>query len=233
MNISVMMDVGIIAVLVLCTALGWKRGLLRTLAELAVVVLALLLSAQIARAAAPKIVDAYLRPATHAAIEQRAAEISEEAEGSSKEKLHKVLEAIPNAYVREKAAETLDGLFESGEILGGYGLAPLSELGKDLADEVLDTLVEDLIRSVLCGALFVVLSVLLRLVVRVLRLVEKIPGVRQLNELGGALAGLGKGVILVCLAVWVLERTGTVTPDMAAESVMLGFLPGWIGGMEK
>ena len=233
MNISVMIDVVIFAILIFYAVLGWKRGLIRTLTELAVVILALGLSTQLAKAAAPKIVDQYLRPATHAAIEQRAEEISREAKETTRENLHKVLEAIPNAYVREKAADTLDGVFESGEILGGYGLVPLDELGKDLADHVLDTLVTDVIRTILSAALFAILNFLLRMAARVLRLVEKLPGVRQLNELGGALVGFGKGLILVCLVVWVRSGIGTITPEMAEGSIALGLLPGWLSAAGK
>lgn len=231
MNISVMIDVVIFAVLVLFTVLGWKRGLLRTLTELAVVILALGLSTQLAKAAAPKIVDQYLRPATYAAIEQRAEEISKEAEETTRENLYKVLDAIPNGYVREKAAGALDSALPGGT--GGFAAEPLSKLGKELADHVLDTLVKDLIQSILSAALFVVLNFLLRLALRVLRLAEKIPGVHQLNEFGGALAGLGKGLILTCLAVWVLSRIGTITPEMAEGSVVLGLLPGWISAAGK
>ena len=70
-----MIDVIIAAVLALFVVLGWKRGLVRTLAELLAVVLALVFSAQAARAAAPVVVDRVLRPATHAAIEQRVNEL--------------------------------------------------------------------------------------------------------------------------------------------------------------
>ena len=41
--VSVMMDIAIVAVFLLFTLLGWKRGLFRSLAELAAMVLALLL----------------------------------------------------------------------------------------------------------------------------------------------------------------------------------------------
>ena len=68
---------------------------------------------------------------------------------------------------------------------------------------------------------------------KALRIVEKLPGVRQLNELGGALAGLAKGLVLVCLALWVLCHTGVITPEMAEGSVVLGLLPGWIAGTGK
>lgn len=238
MNISVMIDVVIAVVLILFAAAGWKNGLIRSLVGLAAMVLAVVLSTQLARAAAPKIVDRYLRPATYAAIEERAEELSREAEASSsieelRRNLYQILDAIPSGFIRERAQDALDDALPLGEPIGGAFLMPLEELGKDMADTVLDTLVQDVLRSILCAALFVVLNGLFRLIARVLRIVEKIPGVRQLNELGGALAGLGKGLILVCLAVWVLRQTGVLTPEMAAGSIALGLLPGWISGIGK
>lgn len=237
MNISVMMDVVIAAVLIIFAAAGWKNGLIRSLVGLAAMILAVVLSAQLSRAAAPELVDRYLRPATYAAIEERAEELSAGAEVSSMEELrqnlYQVLEAIPNDFIREHTQGALDSVLPPGETLGGAVRKPLEELGRDMADAVLDTLVRDVLQSVLCGVLFVILSIVFRLAARVLRIVEKIPGVRQLNELGGALAGFGKGVILVCLAVWVLRQTGALTAEMAEGSLALGLLPGWISGIGK
>jgi len=232
-----MIDIVIAVVLIAFTAAGWKHGLIRTLVGLAAMVLAVGLSSQIARAAAPEIVDRYLRPATYAAIEERAQELAKGEEASSvedlRQDLNQVLDAIPNDFIREKAQDALDGLLPQGEPLGGALLAPLEELGRDMADRVLDTLVQDVLRSILCAALFVILSAVFRIVARALRIVEKLPGVRQLNELGGALAGLAKGLVLVCLALWVLCHTGVITPEMAEGSVVLGLLPGWIAGTGK
>ena len=235
MNISVMMDVVIAAVLIIFAAAGWRNGLIRSLVGLAAMILAVVLSAQLSRAAAPELVDRYLRPATYAAIEERAEELSAGAEVSSMEELrqnlYQVLEAIPNDFIREHTQGALDSVLPPGETLGGAVRMPLEELGRDMADAVLDTLVRDVLQSVLCGVLFVVLSIVFRLAARVLRIVEKIPGVRQLNELGGALAGFGKGVILVCLAVWVLRQTGALTAEMAEGSRAMGLLSQWTGGL--
>ena len=232
-----MIDIVIVVVLIAFTAAGWKHGLIRTLVGLAAMVLAVGLSSQIARAAAPEIVDRALRPATYAAIEERAQELAKGEEVSSvedlRQDLNQVLDAIPNDFIREKAQDALDGLLPQGEPLGGALLAPLEELGRDMADRVLDTLVQDVLRSILCAALFVILSTVFRIVARTLRIVEKLPGVRQLNELGGALAGLAKGLVLVCLALWVLCHIGVITPEMAEGSVVLGLLPGWIAGTGK
>ena len=232
-----MIDIVIAVVLIAFTAAGWKHGLIRTLVGLAAMVLAVGFSSQIARAAAPEIVDRYLRPATYAAIEERAQELAKGEEASSvedlRQDLNQVLDAIPNDFIREKAQDALDGLLPQGEPLGGALLAPLEELGRDMADRVLDTLVQDVLRSILCAALFVILSTVFRIVARTLRIVEKLPGVRQLNELGGALAGLAKGLVLVCLALWVLCHIGVITPEMAEGSIVLGLLPGWIAGTGK
>ena len=232
-----MIDIVIAVVLIAFTAAGWKHGLIRTLVGLAAMVLAVGFSSQIARAAAPEIVDRYLRPATYAAIEERAQELAKGEEVSSvedlRQDLNQLLDAIPNDFIREKAQDALDGLLPQGEPLGGALLAPLEELGRDMADRVLDTLVQDVLRSILCAALFVILSTVFRIVARTLRIVEKLPGVRQLNELGGALAGLAKGLVLVCLALWVLCHIGVITPEMAEGSIVLGLLPGWIAGTGK
>lgn len=233
MNISVMMDLMTAGAVILFTALGWKRGLVRTLAELLVVVLALVISTQIASSAAPKIVDQALRPATHAAIEQRVDEMMEESlpGASPAEELGQIIEAIPNAFIREQAHGLLEGLEHSAE----EALAPtqerLEKAGKDVADAVLDGVVRNLIQSILCAVCFLILTFLLRMAVRVLRIVEKVPGIRQLNELGGALVGFGKGLILVGLGLWILRQTGVITPEAAAGSQVFGLLSRWTGGL--
>lgn len=233
MNISVMIDLAAAAVVLWFVVRGWQKGFVRALAELLVVVLAIVLSTQISKAAAPEVVGRFLRPATYAAIERRVDELAEESlpEESPLERLGQVIEAIPNAFVREQA----QGLLAETGHSAGAALAPareaLEKAGKDVADAILDGVVTDLVRSLLCAVCFLLLTVLLRMMVRVLRLVEKLPGLRQLNELCGALAGLGKGLFLDCLGLWLLCLTGIVTPEIAAASKVLSGLSGWTGGL--
>ena len=228
-----MIDIVILAVLISFAVLGWRRGLVRTLTELLSIVLALILSAQIARAAAPVIVDKALRPATHAAIEQRVDELVAEnvPEKSLAEGLEWVVEAIPSALVREHAQRMLDGMDAAAEAALTPTREKLEQAGKDLADTVLDGVVRDLIQSLLCAALCVVLTAVFRLIARVLRVIEKLPGVKQLNELGGALIGLGKGLILVVLVLWVLQKTGYISLEMAEKSLAFGLLSQLTGGL--
>ena len=217
----------------LFAVLGWKRGLVRTLTELLTVVLALALSAQIAKTAAPVIVDKALRPATYTAIERRVDEIMTEAgpDISPVKELERVMEAIPNDFIREQAGRLLEGLDNAVEEAMVPTQDHLTRVAKDIADSVLNGVVRDLIQSILCAVCFTVLTVLFRLAARILRLAEKLPGLRQLNELGGALLGLGKGLILVCLVLWVLRHTGMITPEMVESSLLMGMASRWSGGL--
>lgn len=228
-----MIDIIILAVLVIFAVLGWRRGLVRTLTELLAVILALVFSAQIARAAAPVIVDKAIRPATHAAIEHKVGELVAESvpEHSPVEELERVVEAIPNEFIREQAQGLLDGMGTAAEAAIAPTQERLEQAGKEVADAVLDGVVRDVIQSVLCAVCCVILTFLLRLLTRVLRIVEKLPVVRQLNELGGALIGVGKGLILVVLVLWVLRQTGIIPAEMAADSLSLRFLSVWTGGL--
>lgn len=231
-----MIDIVILVVLAVFAFLGWKRGLIRSLAELLVMVLALLLSAQIAKAAAPAVVDNALRPAAHAAISQQADEIVAEnlPDAAPAQMLERALDAIPNELIRERAKDLLgeSGLASDWDP-GVSARDALVRLGFQAVDTVLDTLVLDLLQSVLCLVCFVVLTILLRLAVKALSLTFQLPVLKQLNELGGMLLGLAKGLILVLLVVWVLRAAGVMTAEMAEGSVLAGVFTGVLGRLGK
>ena len=220
-----MIDVAIVAVLVLCAVLGWKRGLVRSLAELAVMVVALLLANQIANAAAPLVVDAALRPATYTAIERQVDQMMAEnvSAVSPVQELERVVEAIPNSFVREHALGLIGGLGLSQVPALSYSAREtLLKLGYQLADTALNGVVLDLVRSVLCAVCFVILTALLRLAVKALSKIVRLPGLRQIDGAGGLLLGVAKGLLLVCLGVWVLRLTGVITPEIAEKSLLTG-----------
>jgi len=226
-----MIDFAIAAVLIACAAVGWRRGLFRSLAELAAMILALVISAQIANAAAPAVVDRFLRPPTHAAIAQRVDEMAEENAASPLEELERVVEAIPNGFVRSQAQGLLEGmdLPAREEALGAAARETLVRAGNEVADTVLDTVVYSLVHSLLCAVSFLALTFLLRFAAGALGLVMKLPVLRQLDGAGGLLFGVGKGAVLVCLGVWILGRTGVVTPELAEGSWLLGPIAAWTG----
>lgn len=234
MSISVMIDVVIAAVLVLCAAVGWKRGLIRSLAELSVMVVALFLANQIASAAAPVIVDRTLRPATYAAIEQQVDKMMAEdiSVTTPVEELLRVVDGIPNSFVREHVRSLVEDMGLSTVRQASYSAQEtLLRLGYQIADSALDGVVRDLVRSIVCAVCFAILTAALRMIVKALRMAVKLPVLKQLNELGGLLLGVGKGLLLVCLGVWVLRLTGIITQEMAEKSLLIGAFSSWTAGL--
>lgn len=229
MSVHGMIDVVIAAVVVLFAVLGWRRGLFRSLAELAAVVLALVIAAQAANMAAPVVVDRFLRPAAYEAIETQLEEMDMAGglDGNPYEGARELLEAIPNRFIRESAQELLEGTGIFTAV--SYTKAAVLDLGRKAVDAVLDGVVYSLVHSLLCGVLFMVFLFLLRMLVRALELTMKLPVLRQLNEAGGLLLGVVKGLVLVCLGIWVLGRTGILTPEMAEDTLLAGCLAKWTG----
>lgn len=233
MKASVVIDLVIAAIFLLCVFLGWRRGLFRSLAELAVVILALTLSYQFAGFAAPLVIDRGLRPATYEAIEQRVDEMmAEDAAGTSPlEEMERVVDAIPNAFVREQAKKLMESLDLSvEESLQQSTRDTLLGLGEQIADTVLDTMVYSTLHTLLCFVSFLLLLMVLRLITRALDLTLKLPVLHQANQIGGLIFGAAKGLVLVCLGVWLLGQMGLwVSQETVEDSYLLKIVAGWVG----
>lgn len=226
-----MIDVVMLAVIGLFGALGWKRGLLRTLSELAVVALALFLASQISAVAARYVVDEVLRPATESAVREQVTAVAQETSRTAREKADGALESIPNSFIRRHARQLLtetalpDTLEEAGQ-------EALLSACLRLTDNVLNTVVYNLVHSLLYAVCFAVLNAVLRFVLRALNKAFRLPGLRQLNEAGGMLVGLGKGALLAYACAWILSLAGVLTAEMVQGSVLLGLTKGLLPGMQ-
>lgn len=234
MRTSVIIDAIILAVFLLYAWSGWRKGLFRTLAELAAAAAALLLAVQIAGAAAPALVDRTLRPAAHAAVEECVEDLIERNSPSSspREELERVLESIPSRLVREKAGELLEGMDLSKETALAAGREALTDLSIRVVDTALDTVVLQAVHAAVCVAAFLILLALLRLLIRALDALLKlpVPFLRSFNQAGGLLLGALKGAVVLCLLVWGLSRMGLVlTPEVLEETRLAGAIAGWLG----
>ena len=226
MSASVMIDLVSAAVFLLCVWLGAKRGLFRSLAELAIIVVALLAAAQAARYGTELVVEQMLRPATEAAIEQRVDEMMAEGVGalSPREEMEQVVDAIPNDFIRQQAEKLLGDLGVSAQTAQHAGREALLDLAGQLVDTVLESIVHSLVYALLYLTCFALVSLVLRLAVRALDLTFRLPVLHQLNTLGGVLFGAAKGAILIWLGLWVLGSMGLVTPEIQSGSYLLRIL---------
>lgn len=207
MTTAVIMDAIVVIILVVAVCYGAKRGLLESLAGLIIVVMALV-GAGIAAGTFTEPMAGFVTPL----VEERVAERVEAA-----------LEEQAGAFAGEWSLEEVPDLEELpiAEVLALMGLdetvrASLAERAqnmiRDTGATVVSAVVESLVRSFVYGVLFLLafltILLLLKVLVGAMGLVLKLPGLRLLNALGGAVIGLIEGALLLFLAVWVCRKLG-------------------------
>ena len=211
MNISVIADLLVIAVLALNLYLGWSKGMVRGLLTLAGTILAFAVASQAADITSGLIVEHIIRPATHAVIEQHIFEWDAESLAAAPlDAIAQAIDAIENDLVREKASELLSSVnLPTREMV--------QETAIRISSEVVDTVLRGVIRRtlsvVICILCFSVLSIALRPVIWIIEQAFELPLLHQINQLGGLLSGAAKGLILVLIAVWALRLTGMYLTD--------------------
>lgn len=91
-------------------------------------------------------------------------------------------------------------------------LAKIEEIVAESGAPLVTAVVQAVVRAVVFGILyilaFLVLVVLLHILVAAMDLVMKLPVLKSLNRLGGAVIGLAEGALLVFLAVWIARKMG-------------------------
>lgn len=211
MTTAVIIDVIVVVFLVAFTIYGAKRGLLQSLAGLVILVVSLVGAGMIATsfsAPAAKVVA----PLLEKQIVQKVEAALEEQIGSenwAQLNIRELFSEAPQVYeLLEKLGVDETAWDSAAEKLQGSAV----ETGAAMAEEVTGIVLEEMVRSILYAVLFVLAFLLLMLLLHVLLaamgLVMKLPGLNLLNTLGGGLAGLIQGALLLFLAVWVGRRLG-------------------------
>ncbi len=232
MPIPVIIDLVIAAVLGYCVVTGVRRGLFRSLMGVVVVGVAIFVSGSIAQRGTEVVLEDYLRPATMAAVEERVDQMLLENQDliSPMEEMERMVEAIPNSMIREKAWELLEGLGLSREKAQLSSREALLAAGEGLVDAVLEGAVRNLVYAILYFLAFSLVTMALRQGVNAVNRTFRLPLLKQVNQVGGLVFGAVKGCLLVCAGVWLLGQLGLwVTPENIQASYLLRYAAEWVG----
>jgi len=196
---------------------GAKRGLIRTAAGF-VLVAAALIGATLAANALTPVLGETLRPAIEKRVEAR---------------VDKAIDEVRPVKPQVGGGETEDGLTLDGLLsLLGIDADPASSIagkaenlirdeGTDLISAVVQSVAESVLHMFLFAAAFLALLVGLKLLVGALDLAARLPGVHEVNALGGAVIGLIEGALALFLAVWILRRLGVSFDTETVERTFL------------
>lgn len=198
MTTAVIIDAIVVIVLVGFTVCGARRGLLRTLAGLVMVVVALVGAGMLAATFSGPVTK-LVSPIIQEHISDRVEEAMAQQAGTHQES-------------EEFRAEDLLALLGLDEDVRGSLAERAEESIRDTGASIASAVVESMVSSFAYGILFILsflaLLLLLHVLVGAMDLVMKLPLLHGLNTLGGGVLGLIEGALLLFLAVWAARRLG-------------------------
>lgn len=201
---AVVADIIILAVLIAAVCVGARRGLVRSLAGLAVLLVAFFGASWCAN---------HLTEPLAARLETRMTQsIEEKLETGdvSRSDASQMLEAF--RFRGSSLQKMLDTVTQR-----------VQETGENLVRAVSASVAHSVASAVIYAVAFLLLSVVGRLVLGLLaRIVEDLPLVGALNGIGGAALDLIGAVLALFVVVWLLLRFGwLITPEMVDRSLLL------------
>lgn len=207
MSISLIFDVAIVAILLLCLIVGGHRGFIRSLLSVAIFALALLGSGIVANLLSDPVTE-WATPL----IEQQI--IDRLSQGHSQE-------AMAAASDSATLAQIVD--FDAITGMARQAMERAVEAGKSLLDGAVTGMVHSLVYAVVFLVSFLVLTLLLRLVTSPLHLAERAPVLGTLNRLSGAALGLALGILAMFAAASILQWTGLVDAATLKNTYLLRY----------
>lgn len=213
MTAPVIIDLIALAVLAGFVLWGIRRGLLRAMAGLLVMVVSLAganLIASALSAPAAKL----LAPLIEKHIEERMEEtIRENLPGQMPGAMPEELEELLNLLGLDEAQR---------QSLGEQAQDTIRDTGVSAATAVVESMARSFLRGLLYMISFSVLTILLHMLVRMLDLFAKLPVLHGLNAFGGGVLGLLEGMLLLFLAAWLMGLLG-LFPEALTESRVFSF----------
>lgn len=215
MTAPVIMDIAAAAVLLLFLILGARAGLVRTLAGLLIVVVALVGAGMIA-ATFTDPATRLVAPMIEKAVTQKVEEaITAETGRLNVERVDpEIGELLSMLHLDEDVRESIADRAE--------------QTVRDSGASVISAVVESLCRTAIYGLLYILaflgLWLLLHVLAAAMDLLAKLPGLSFLNALGGAALGLVKGALVLFLAIWAARRLGvSFETEEVARTYILQF----------
>ena len=200
MTTAVIIDAIVVVVLLAFAIWGARQGLVRALAGLVMVIVALVGAGMIAAT--------FSDPAARLAAPVIQKHITSRVE----EAMAVQTDSTPEEVGEEPRVEDRLVLLGLDEDVRGSLAEQAEEQIRDAGASIVSAVVESMVGSVAYGVLFILsflaLLLMLHVLVGAMDLVMKLPLLHGLNTLGGGALGLIEGTLVLFLAVWAARRLG-------------------------
>lgn len=211
-------DIIIIAIIVLFVIIGVKRGLAKTILNLAGLVLTAVSAYYISSFLSQLFYDMFIKQTvitnTQQIIEQNGIDYA----------VSNCLEAVP---------QWINGIISF--IVGAFGIslnefqnqitvpANISSSASQVIESVLAPVVTSVLSIILVIILFIIILIIVKKLVKLVLRIFNIPVIKQINQFLGGIVGLAEGLLIVFIAVNVISMVaGFSNPDLLSNGMFNG-----------
>lgn len=188
-----------LAVLTYHALKGWRRGLIMTVFSMFATVLAIAISAQLS----PQLSQAWQNTAFYDTVSEKveatlfSGQDSQDDSESGKDN-QGIINSLPLPDVVQQVLVSNDD--PQNDVLG------VAAFRKYIADSVAGII----LNAISFVLVFIGVSIIMKIIIRCLNLLSRLPVIHTMNKMGGMLAGLLKGLIilwLVCIVITIMSGT--------------------------
>lgn len=211
-------DIIIIAIIVLFVIIGVKRGLAKTILNLAGLVLTAVSAYYISSFLSQLFYDMFIKQTvitnTQQIIEQNGIDYA----------VSNCLEAVP---------QWVNGIISF--IVGAFGIslnefqnqitvpANISSSASQVIESVLAPVVTSVLSIILVIILFIIILIIVKKLVKLVLRIFNIPVIKQINQFLGGIVGLAEGLLIVFIAVNIISMVeGFSNPDLLSNGMFNG-----------
>lgn len=213
MQTAVIIDIVLALVLLGFAAVGWRRGAVKSVVGIVVIIAALIGAGIVAEQGAPLAAKA-LTPVISQQIETRFSGVMEP--------------AVDGDGIDREDVFAAAGLYQNtAEHLKEDILAQIEETGQTFLVAMAEQLALYVSRAALFLAAFVVLLIALKILSKFLGLLTAVPGIHLADALGGAALGLLQGCLVLFAFIWAAQFFGGgIREEWVEQTYILRFFAG-------
>lgn len=220
-------DLVLLAVVLLCAWNGYRKGLIMELGAVVCIVVSLVGANMIANSFSMEVVSA-VKPFAGGFIEGVIAnDVPERLDYDVSE--YSITDIVANDP--EKALDVAEATFmcmgiyqptarDLAEDVQTYA----SENGVSLKSAIIDVTCNTLVYAATVALCFLLILIFLTFLANIPNLTFRLPNMEEVDEIGGAIVGVLRGILLGMLAVWVLKFMGLLIGEDTIGSTILGRL---------
>ena len=219
--VTVIIDVILILIIVLCAYQGYRKGLIRGISGILAIVVSLYGANLIAETYSSEFTDV-IQPFVSGIVYKSVDEAKEKTaerdyvyegpeEGEHDETYAISYESLRNIGILKTAAENI-----TNEVRD-----KVSNAGHQLKEELVEKLTSTAAYVLTLVISFILIMIIFTVLANIVNLTFKLPGLELLNELLGLALGLAKGLIFAFAIAWVVRFLGFIIPEEVIDNTLI------------